>query len=128
MNGFFFTAAIMATFLAVGHPFFGETLFFKGVKFPGSYWGDGDISWRLVLGGWHLLTVVLAVTALTLYALAFSNYFAAPREIARLITYQYLAMTAVVAFYAVRRPFILVRAPLWILTGGVALFSWLGAA
>ena len=128
MNVFYLIAALAATFLTIGHPFFGETLFFKDIKFRGSYWGDADITWRLVLGGWHLLTVALGVTSVTLYLLAFSNYFEQPRQLAMLIALQYLGMTAVVAYYAVGRPFILLRAPLWILTGSVALFSWLGSA
>jgi hypothetical protein len=128
VNVFFLFGALAATALALGHPFFGETLFFKDVKFRGSYWGDEDITWRLTLGGWHLLTVALIATAVQLYALAFTHVFEHPREIAWLITLQYIGFTAVVAFYALGRPFILVRAPLWILTGGVALFSWLGAS
>jgi hypothetical protein len=61
--------------------------------------------------------------------LAFTaNPFNAPRELLLLIVWQYTGMTLIVAYYAMRRPFILVRAPLWVLTGGVALFSWLGRA
>jgi hypothetical protein len=128
MNVFFFVAALCATVLAIGHPYFGEALFFKDIKFRPSYWGDTDITWRLVLGGWHLLTATLAVMAVALYALAFTRFFEHPREIAQFIAWQAIAFNVVVAYYALGRPFILLRAPLWILTGGVALFSWLGAS
>ena len=74
MNVYFLIAALMATFLTIGHPYFGEALFFKGIKpkLAGSYWGDSDITWRLVMGGWHLLTVCLGVSAYALFSLAFN--------------------------------------------------------
>ena len=131
MNAYFLIAAVMATILTVGHSYFGEALFLKGVKpkLVGSYCGDGDITWRLVMGGWHLLSVCLGINAYCLYMLAFTaNPFNAPRELLQLIIWQYTGMTIIVAYYAFRRPFILVRAPLWVLTGGVAFFSWLGRA
>jgi len=131
VNAYFLIAAVMATILTVGHSYFGEALFLKGVKpkLVGSYWGDGDITWRLVMGGWHLLSVCLGINAYCLYMLAFTaNPFNAPRELLQLIIWQYTGMTIIVAYYAFRRPFILVRAPLWVLTGGVAFFSWLGRA
>jgi len=131
VNVYFLIAAVMATILTVGHSYFGEALFLKGIKakLVGSYWGDADITWRLVMGGWHLLSVCLGITAYTLYMLAFTAHpFNAPRELLQLIIWQYTGMTLIVFYYALPRPFILMRAPLWVLTGGVALFSWLGSA
>jgi hypothetical protein len=128
MNGYYLVAAVFATVLSLGHPYFGEYHFFNGVKFHDSMWGDVDMTTRLIKGGWHIATAALAMSAFALYSLAFdAGIFADPRTVAKFITFEYIGFLLVVAYYAAGRPFILVRAPLWAALTTIAVCSWLGA-
>ena len=129
MNIEFFAAGLFSSFITVGHAYFGEALFFKNIPddaYPVTYWGDKDMTKRLMKNAWHFLTAALFVSALTMHVLAFSNYFHNPTEIARLIAVMHLLFTLVFFYYGITRPLIIVRAPVWIGTAGTALFAWLG--
>lgn len=129
MNTAFFVSGLFSSFITVGHAYFGEALFFKGIadsSYPTTYWGDADMTKRLMKNAWHFLTVALFISAAAMFTLAFTSFFQNPLEIARLIAVMHLLFTLVFFYYGITRPFIIIRAPVWIGTAGTALFAWLG--
>ena len=129
MNVEYLIAAICSSILTVGHTYFGEVLFFKGIPasaYPATYFGDGDTTMRLMKNAWHFLGGSLLISAVVMYMLAFTNYFENPTQVAMVISGMHLIFTLVYFYYGLTKPIIIVRAPVWIGTAGTALFGWLG--
>jgi hypothetical protein len=127
MNLQFLIAAILASIITVGHALIGELLFFKGIKdtcYPCTLFGDGNITKLLMKTAWHLLTVALGMSAFALFALALSRFFTDPQIVAKFIFWEYVGLNLVVAGAVITRPRIFIRAPLWIVTVGVAALTW----
>ena len=122
-------AGALAGILTVTHACAGEMYFFKGISrqsYPNTPFGDGEITRRLMKGAWHILTVTLLGVSVVLFAMAFTDLVESPKMVARMIAILFVGATLVVAAYAVKRPDILYRAPLWIATAGTAAFAYLG--
>lgn len=113
MSILYFIAAILAGIMSVGHSYFGHAMFFKGVKHPPSMFGDEDVSWRFVHGGWHFLAVPLFMSCLALIGLGL-GYFAQPLIVAKIVFWYYAGKSAILLYYQIPRPIMFVKAPLWI--------------
>ncbi len=123
MNIQLLLAAFLASIITAGHPFIGEKYFFGGIdptSYPHSPFGDGDVTRRPMKIAWHLLTIALFMSSFALFALALTSIFESPRTIARFIFWQFVLFTLIVWALAIFRPIILIRVPLWIATGGIA--------
>lgn len=116
----FLLASVLALIMSVGHSFFGSFYFFKGVEFPGTFWGDKDISHRFVHGGWHFLAVPLFMTALGLFGLSL-GYFEEPLVVAKVIFWYYATQSLILLYYQIPRPIMFVKAPLWLGIIGIPL-------
>jgi hypothetical protein len=131
MKSYFLVAGIVATIVGVGHAIIGEVLFFSGIKdssYPSTIFGDSYITKQLIKVAWHFLTTALLFGALGLYIAALTDYFGNPTMIVRAIALEFLVFDILFFLYALTRPAILVRAPLWILLSLVVGFAWAGAA
>lgn len=129
MNVAYLIGGVVSSILTVGHAYFGEALFFKGIPdstYPTTYWGDGDITKRLMKGAWHFLTVSLGVAGVSLLLLSFTSYFEQPAIIANLIFWEFVGYAIVFIYYAIGRPAIIFRAPLLFALAAVAICSWIG--
>jgi hypothetical protein len=129
MNISYLVAGLFAISLTASHVIAGERFFFRGIReYPTTIWGDGNTTLRLMKGAWHMLTWLMTASALTLFVMALTNYIDAPERfaIAGLIVVSWTGATLVYLRYAVPRPAMLLRSPIWINTVGTALFTYLG--
>lgn len=120
MSILYYVAAALAGIMSLGHSYFGSFMFFKGVKHPPSMWGDEDVSWRFVHGGWHFLAVPLFMSCLALVGLA-TGYFKDPLTVAKVVFWYYTGKSAILLYYQIPRPVMFVKAPLWIGIIGIPL-------
>jgi hypothetical protein len=102
--------------------------FFRGIRdYPSTIFGDGDNTRRLMKGAWHMLSWVMIGSAAALFTMAFTNLIPDGATLARFIAAGWTGATAAYLWYALPRPFMLIRTPIWINTVGTVVFSWLGS-
>jgi hypothetical protein len=129
MNVYLFFSAIFASTMAIGHSLIGHFAFFKPLRnaYQGTVFGDGDVTRRLVLGGWDFLAIPLGMTAIALFILAFSpTYFDDPKFITRLVFWHYIGQAVILLWYQLPRPTMFIRSPLWIGTIGIPILIFFG--
>jgi hypothetical protein len=92
----------------------------------GSFYGGPDVTRRLLVGCWHMFTVVLLVTSAALLWLA-----AVPTPAgalaARVIGATFGGFTLVYFLCTVDQPRLFVRVPQWIALSSIGALAWLGA-
>jgi len=129
MNISYLIAALFAVSLTASHVVAGEGFFFKGIReYPKTMWGDGDTTIRLMKGAWHMLSWVMLGSAGTLLVMALTDYIDPPSRVALswLLILGWTGATVSYLRYALSKPEMLRRAPIWINTLGTVAFTWLG--
>ena len=119
----FLIAALLATVAFLGHGLGGELRKLKDLQ--GTSLPDTD---KLELrAAWHVVTLTLLWSSITLFVVAFSDFIEHPDTVGEFIALLFFGYSLIWAWIvATTRVTMLLRLPQWIVALGVAGFSWWG--
>jgi FtsH-binding integral membrane protein len=124
MNEQFLVAGMLSSLACLANGFWAELTILKRLQ-ETSMPQTGRVALR---GVWHLLTVALLWSAVTLFVLSFSDFVEHPNTVAKFISVSFFGFALVWSFLvAIERLNYLVLLPQWVVAVAIAAVTWWGA-